>query len=150
MIEQGGTSMLLRSGTRKFPHPPSSVGVPPIPFLQSGTHEHVDWDESFGREHLPREDDEVPVAPIAAPPSPDAPELQLQQPATLEASMPPALTTLADPKHFAARLFEDGLPGPSGSHGAYFKGRPRSYEPYDDDEFYGSDAQNSDAHSHGD
>ena len=64
--------------------------------------------------------------------------------------MPPVLTTLADPKHFAARLFEEGLPGPSGTHGAYFKGRPRSYEPYDDDEFYGSDAQNSDAHSYGD
>ena len=124
MIEQGGTSMLLRSGTRKYPHPPPSVAVPQ-PMLS-------------------------PAAPIAALPASEAPEPQPEQPATLAASMPPALTTLADPKHFAARLFEDGLPGPSGSHGAYFKGRPRSFEPYDDDELYGSDAQNSDAHSYGD
>ena len=39
MIEEGGPSMLLRSGTRKYPHPPPSVSVPqPLPFFQSGTH----------------------------------------------------------------------------------------------------------------
>ena len=108
---------------RKYPHPPPSVGVPPTPF---------------------------PAAPIAALPAPEAPEPQPEQPAILAASMPPAVTTLADPNPFAARLLDDGLPGPSGSHGAYFKGRLRSYEPYDDDELYGSDAQNSDAHSYGD
>jgi hypothetical protein len=42
------------------------------------------------------------------------------------------------------------LPGPSGSHGAYYKGRPRSYEPYEpsayeDVEFYGQDSD--DQHS---
>jgi hypothetical protein len=28
------------------------------------------------------------------------------------------------------------LPGPSGSHGAYYKGRPRSYNPYGDADAY--------------
>ncbi len=57
----------------------------------------------------------------------------------------PAQTTLADPKHFAHRLFDSGLPGPSGSHGAYYKGRPRSYEPYVfESNGQDSDGQNSD------
>ena len=47
--------------------------------------------------------------------------------------------------------FEQGGTSMPGSHGAYFKERPHSYEPYDDDDdLYGSDAQNSDAHSYGD
>ena len=154
MIEEEGTFMTMRSGKRKYPPPPPPIGVPqPMPFLDDGQHELFVWQESVAGEQLPRADDEAPVEPIAASPAPEAPDPEPEQPDWPEhpaAPMPPAQTTLADPKHFAHRLFDSGLPGPSGSHGAYYKGRTRSYEPYDDDElnaeFYGhsSDAQNSD------
>ena len=114
----------------------------------------------------------VPAEQIAASTALEAPDPELEHPDWPEhpaAPMPPAQTELADPKHFAHRLFAEyasGLPGPSGSHGALPKsagrqrhemrrygvlyGRSPSYEPLNDDElnaeFYGrdSDAQNSD------
>ena len=187
MIEDEGTFMTLRSSKRKFPTPPPSNGLPqPMPFLAAGTPEFLAWQESFAGEQLTREDDEVPAEPIAASAAPEAPDPEPEQPDGPTAPTPPPQTTLADPKHFAHRLFADyarelagpsgsqgalpksagrmrhdmrrydalhdkmRLPRPSGSHGAYYKGRPRSYEPYEpsayeDVEFYGQDSD--DQHS---
>jgi len=134
MIEDEGTFMTLRSSKRKFPTPPPSTGLPqPMPFLAAGTPEFFDWQAAFAEEQLPA-DVEAPEGPITASPEPGATDAEPEQPDGPEHTAAPAQTTLADPKHFAHRLFDSGLPGPSGnpsgSHGAYYKGRPRSYEPY--------------------
>jgi hypothetical protein len=123
-----------------------------MPSLNDGQREFFDWQAAFAEEQLP-EDDEAPEGPIAASPEPGAPGAEPEQPDGPEHTAAPAQTTLADPKHFAHRLFADyarGLPRPSGSHGAYYKGRPRSYEPYEpsayeDVEFYEQDSD--DQHS---
>jgi hypothetical protein len=167
MIEDEGTFMTLRSSKRKFPTPPPSTGPPqPMPFLAAGTPEFFDWQAAFAEEQLPA-DVEAPEGPITASPEPGATDAEPEQPDGPEHTA--AQTTLADPKHFAHRLFADyarGLPGPSGSHEALPKsagrlrhdmrrygvlyGRSPSYEPLNDDElnaeFHGqdSDAQNSD------
>jgi hypothetical protein len=126
MIEDEGTFMTLRSSKRKFPTPPPSTGQPqPMPFLAAGTPEFFDWQAAFAEEQLPA-DVEAPEGPITVSPEPGATDAEPEP----EHTAAPAQTTLADPKHFAHRLFDSGLPGPSGSHGAYYKGRPRSYEPY--------------------
>jgi hypothetical protein len=39
---------------------------------------------------------------------------------------PPPDTAHADPKHVAVRLDDNGLPGPSSSHGAYYRDRSRT------------------------
>jgi len=142
MIEDEGTFMTLRSNKRKFPTPPPSVVPQPMPFLAAGTPEFFDWQAAYAGAQF---DDEVPAEPIAASAAPEAPDPEPEQPDGPEPTAASAQTTLADPKHFAHRLFDSGLPGPSGSHGAYFKGRPRSYEPYVfDTNGQDSDGQNSD------
>ena len=159
MIEEEGTYMTLRSRKRKYPTPPPSVVPQPMPFLAAGTPEFFDWQAAFAGVQF---DDEVPAEPIEASAAPEAPDPEPEQPDGPTAPTPPPQTTLADPKHFAHRLFADyareqagpsgslRLPRPSGSHGAYYKGRPRSYEPYEpsayeDVEFYRQDSD--DQHS---
>jgi hypothetical protein len=39
---------------------------------------------------------------------------------------PPPDTAHADPKHVAVRLDDNGLPGPSSSHGAYYRDRSQT------------------------
>jgi len=142
MIEDEGTFMTLRSNKRKFPTPPASVVPQPMPFLAAGTPEFFDWQAAYAGAQF---DNEVPAEPIAASAAPEPPDPEPEQPDGPEPTAASAQTTLADPKHFAHRLFDSGLPGPSGSHGAYFKGRPRSYEPYVfDTNGQDSDGQNSD------
>jgi hypothetical protein len=163
MIEEEGTYMTLRSRKRKYPTPPPSVVPQPMPFLAAGTPEFFDWQAAFAGVQFDNEvpaepiaasaapeapdpapdagvefDNEVPAEPIAASAAPEAPDPAPEQPDGPEHTA--AQTTLADPKHFAHRLFESGLPGPSGSLGAYYKGRPRSYEPY----VYETNGQDSD------
>jgi hypothetical protein len=125
MIEEEGTYMTLRSRKRKYPTPPAPVVPQPMPFLAAGTREFFDWQAAWAGVQF---DDEVPAEPIEASAAPEAPDPAPEQPDGPEHTA--AQTTLADPKHFAHRLFDSGLPGPSGSHGPYYKGRPRSYEPY--------------------
>jgi len=127
MIEEEGTYMTLRSRKRKYQLPPPPVVPQPMPFLAAGTPEFFEWQAAFAGVQF---DDEVPAEPIAASAAPGAPDPEPEQPDGPEPTAASAQTTLADPKHFAHRLFDSGLPGPSGSHGAYYKGRPRSYEPY--------------------
>ena len=143
-----------------------SVVPQPMHFLAAGTPEFFDWQAAFAGVQF---DDEVPAEPIAASAAPEAPDPEPEQPDGPTAPTPPPQTTLADPKHFAHRLFADCAreqAGPSGSQGALPKsagrlrhdmrrygvlyGRSPSYEPLNDDElnaeFHGqdSDAQNSD------
>jgi hypothetical protein len=166
MIEDEGTYMTLRSNKRKFPTPPPPVVPQPMPFIAAGTPAFFDWQAAFAGVQF---DDEVPAEPIAASAAPEAPDPEPEQPDGPTAPTPPPQTTLADPKHFAHRLFADCAreqAGPSGSQGALPKsagrlrhdmrrygvlyGRSPSYEPLNDDElnaeFHGqdSDAQNSD------
>jgi hypothetical protein len=134
-----------------------------MPFLAAGTPEFFDWQAAWAGVQF---DDEVPAEPIEAS---AAPVPEPEQPDGPTAPTPPPQTTLADPKHFAHRLFADCAreqAGPSGSQGALPKsaGRmrhdtrrydalndkmrlPRPYEPsaYEDVEFYGQDSD--DQHS---
>jgi hypothetical protein len=60
---------------------------------------------------------------------------------------PPPDTAHADPKHVAVRLDDNGLPGPSSSHGAYYRDDDEDPEPscFEDPEFfYDSDARYED------
>jgi hypothetical protein len=59
-----------------------------------------------------------PALPVAAPmPAPVVPAQH----------GPPPDTAHADPKHVAVRLDDNGLPGPSSSHGAYYRNRFRTH-----------------------
>jgi hypothetical protein len=127
MIEEEGTYMTLRSNKRKYQLPPPPVVPQPMPFIAAGTPEFFDWQAAWAGVQF---DDEVPAEPIAASVAPAAHDPEPAQPDGPTASRPPPQATLEDPKHFAHRPFDGGLPGPSGSHGAYYKGRPRAYEPY--------------------
>jgi hypothetical protein len=129
MIEEEGTYMTLRSSKRKYQLPPTSVVPQPMPFLAAGTPEFFDWQAAFAGVQF---DDEVPAEPIE-PEQPDGPTAQT----------PPPQTTLADPKHFAHRLFADCAREQAGPSGRL----PRPYEPsaYEDVEFYGQDSD--DQHS---
>jgi hypothetical protein len=59
---------------------------------------------------------------------------------------PPPDTAHADPKHVAIRLDDNGLPGPSSSHGAYYRedGDPEPSCFEDPEFFYDSDARYED------
>jgi hypothetical protein len=114
-----------------------------MPFLAAGTPEFFDWQAAFAGVQF---DDEVPAEPIEASAAPDP---EPEQPDGPTAPTPPPQTTLADPKHFAHRLFADCAREQAGPSGR-LKGRPRSYEPYEpsayeDVEFYGQDSD--DQHS---
>jgi hypothetical protein len=121
-----------------------SVVPQPMHFLAAGTPEFFDWQAAFAGVQF---DDEVPAEPIAASAAPEAPDPEPEQPDGPTAPTPPPQTTLADPKHFAHRLFADyasELAGPSGSQRMRL---PEPYEPsaYEDVEFYGQDSD--DQHS---
>jgi len=100
--------MTLRSRKRKYAPMPTPMGTPGGPMV----------DLNYGLDELFAANEPVPFQP--APPV-DAPLLDPVMPPD---PGPPPDTTHVDPKHVAVRLDDNGLPGPSASHGAYYRATP--------------------------